>query len=94
MEQEELDEILGISRCVRCGHRLDGEVECPVCTGYYDKAKHRHGLPRWIYFTACMLTSPLSIPFIVSSKRLSFIEKVLAVSGAVVWVGVIYKVFV
>lgn len=26
-----MDEILGITRCVQCGQRLDGEIECPFC---------------------------------------------------------------
>jgi len=29
---ERTDEILGITRCVQCGQRLDGEIECPFCS--------------------------------------------------------------
>jgi hypothetical protein len=93
MEREELDEVLGITRCVRCGQRLNGEVECPVCTGYYHAPGQRRGLPRWIYLTACMLTSPLSIPFIVKSTRLSPAQKLLAASGALAWAGIWYAAF-
>lgn len=85
MELGDLDEVLGITRCVRCGHRLEGEVECPVCTGYYARPGTGDALPWWIYFTACLLTSPLSIPFILRSRRLGPLAKAAAASGAIVW---------
>ena len=85
MEQDELDEALGISRCAQCGQRLDGEIECPVCSGYYQRPARRSGIPKWIYFTACLITSPISIYFIVRSRRLNLIEKVVAGSGAILW---------
>jgi hypothetical protein len=85
VEREDLDDVLGITRCVRCGHRLQGEVECPVCTGYYASPGAGDALPRWIYFTACLLTSPLSIPFILRSPRLGPLEKAAAASGALIW---------
>jgi len=63
MDQENIDEILGITRCVKCGHRLSGEVECPFCSAISEKKQKRQkgGLPKWAYITACFLTSPLSL---------------------------------
>ena len=89
MRDEEMDEILGITRCARCGQRLDGEIECPVCTGYYDTPgpeSRRKG--NWVFLTACFLTSPLSLYAIVTTDRLSGTEKVLAFCGCLIWVGV------
>jgi hypothetical protein len=37
----EPDAILGITRCARCDQKLDGEIECPVCTGYYEAGQTR-----------------------------------------------------
>jgi len=85
MEQHESDEILGITRCARCGHRLEGEIECPFCS-MFPELSQKEGLPKWIYLTACFLTSPLSLYFIIKSDRLNSIEKVLAFSGFLLWV--------
>ncbi len=84
----ELDEILGITRCDRCGQRLEGEIECPFCTPFEmpDPAASDR---KWIYFTACFLTSPLSIPFILSNETLKAREKILAASGMGIW-GLLY----
>jgi len=85
MTPDELDEALGISRCAQCGHRLDGEIECPVCSGFYQKPAKKDPVPKWIYLTACFLTSPFSIYFILKSPRLSLLEKIIAASGALIW---------
>jgi hypothetical protein len=90
MDQDELDEVLGISRCVRCGQRLDGEIECPVCSSFYQKTSKKDLLPKWIYFTACFLTSPVSIYFLINSKRLSVMEKIIAASGCLLWAYVLF----
>lgn len=86
--QEDVDEILGITRCARCGQRLDGEIECPVCSGYYDDP-HRSsaGKGKWVFLTACFLTSPLSLYAIVTTDKLSVPEKVFAFCGCLVWFG-------
>ncbi|MFQ5455234.1 MAG: hypothetical protein ACE5EA_03385 [Nitrospirota bacterium] len=89
MKEEELDEILGITRCVRCGQRLENEVECPFCSLFPDNTRRSEKIPRWIYFTACLLTSPISIPFVITTKRLNLMEKIIAVSGLIIW-GIIY----
>jgi hypothetical protein len=88
MDGHELDEVLGITRCVRCGQRLEGEAACPVCSGYYADSPGtplKRRIPKWVYLTACFLTSPLSLWFIVKSKRLSDVEKALAASGCLLW---------
>lgn len=85
MEQHESDEILGITRCARCGHRLEGEIECPFCS-MFPELSQKEGVPKWIYLMACFLTSPLSLYFIIKSDRLNSIEKVLAFSGFLLWV--------
>ncbi len=81
----DMDEVLGIVRCARCGHRLHGEVECPFCSLFPDPPRKRE-LPKWVYFTACFLTSPLSLYAIVKSGRLSAPEKVVASLGFLFWV--------
>jgi hypothetical protein len=91
MDQDELDEALGITRCARCGHRLEGEIECPFCS-LFPAAVPRESPPKWIYVTACFLTSPLSLPAIIKTGRLTFIEKVLTFSGCLFWLGV-YRLF-
>jgi hypothetical protein len=84
MSQEEMDEILGITRCARCGHRLNADIECPFCSLFPDPPR-KEGLPKWIYMTACFLTSPLSLYVIVRSDRLNVIEKAAAASGCLFW---------
>ncbi len=80
------DELLGIIRCDRCGHRLEGDMECPVCSGFYDSVSvEGQGLPLWIFVVAAFLTSPLSIPFILKNKHLSVLKKALCASGALIW---------
>jgi len=92
MNQEQRDEILGITRCVRCGHRLeDGEIECPFCSLFPDKP-HRGDLSKWVYLTACFLTSPLSLFFILKKDGLTILEKMLAFSGMFLWTG-LYLLF-
>ncbi|MBI5739708.1 MAG: hypothetical protein HZA16_03215 [Nitrospirae bacterium] len=88
MEDERLDEILGITRCARCGHRLEGDVECPFCSLFPDEPR-KEKVPKWIYLTACFLTSPLSLYFIVRSERLSLPEKIFAFAGCLLWFGVL-----
>jgi hypothetical protein len=85
-DPESIDEALGITRCARCGHRLQGEVECPFCE-IVQESKGMKALPKWIYITACFLTSPLSIYFVARSDRLNTMEKGLAVSGCLLWAG-------
>ncbi len=84
MDNDNIDEILGITRCARCGHRLEGEIECPFCA-VFPESTRRERVPKWIYITACFLTSPLSLYAIVTSDRLSSIEKILAFSGSFAW---------
>ncbi len=84
MDNQETDEILGITRCARCGHRLEGEIECPFCSLFPDAPK-KEGVPKWVYLTACFLTSPLSLYAITTTERLNGIEKVLAFSGCLMW---------
>ena len=68
MNEDNIDEILGITRCVRCGHRLEGEVECPFCSIVLEQSK-KQVLPKWVYITAYFLTSPVSLYAIVKTKR-------------------------
>ena len=86
MDQEKTEEILGITRCARCGQRLEGEIECPFCSLFPD-APRGHVLPKWIYLTACFLTSPLSIYFVLKTRRLRPHEKIVAISGCLLWLG-------
>ncbi|MBI4847738.1 MAG: hypothetical protein HY808_04065 [Nitrospirae bacterium] len=86
MDNEKHDEILGISRCARCGHRLEGEIECPFCSLFPDAPK-KERVPKWTYITACFLTSPFSLYFIIRTERLSRFEKALAFSGCLLWIG-------
>jgi hypothetical protein len=83
-DQQKIDELLGVTRCVRCGHRLEGEVECPFCSTFEEPGR-KNVLPKWVYFTACLLTSPFSIYFIVKDSRLNIFEKILAASGCSLW---------
>ena len=91
MKQDDIDEALGITSCARCGHRLEGEIECPFCSLFPDKP-NREALPKWVFITACFLTSPLSLYAVITTKRLNFFEKVLACSGCLFWFGM-YQLF-
>ena len=86
MEEEDIDEALGVTRCARCGHRLDSEIECPFCSLFPEKPR-KAGLPKWIFITACFLTSPLSLYAVITTKQLNVFEKVLAFSGCLLWFG-------
>jgi hypothetical protein len=68
MRQDELDEVIGITRCARCGHRLNGEVECPVCSGFYNESRRKEHLPKWVYFIACFLLVSSIFIFIIYKK--------------------------
>lgn len=92
MEQDGIEKILGITRCARCGHRLEGEIECPFCSIFPDPPR-RQGLPKWIYITACLLTSPLSLYAIVKTERLNTFEKILSFSGCLIWLGMYFLYF-
>ena len=83
-DQQKMDEIVGVTRCARCGHRLEEEIECPFCS-LFEEAEKKRDFQKWVYFTACLLTSPVSIYFIVKDKRLNVFEKILAASGCSVW---------
>ena len=85
-DQDKVDEILGVSRCARCGHRLEGEIECPFCSSFPERER-RDALPKWVYVTACFLTSPFSVYFILRNTRLNILEKILAISGCLFWFG-------
>lgn len=87
MNDQDTDNILGITRCARCGHRLENEIECPVCSGFHDRLQ-KELIPKWVYFTACFLTSPISLYPIITSDRLSLTEKIIAFSGCLLWVSV------
>ncbi|MHB8483112.1 MAG: hypothetical protein ACYDBV_10365 [Nitrospiria bacterium] len=82
--EENLDEILGITRCARCGERLNGEIDCPFCSLFPDKPYLKR-FPKWIYITACFLTFPLSFPFVLRSETLSIYEKILISGGLIFW---------
>jgi hypothetical protein len=87
MNDHDTENILGIIRCARCGHRLEGEIECPFCSVFPDQIQQEH-IPKWIYITACFLTSPLSLYPIITSDRLSLPEKIISFSGCLLWLGV------
>lgn len=84
MNQDDMDEILGISRCVRCGHRLDGDIECPFCLAISSSGK-KSGIPRWAHITAYFLASPFSLYAIIKTGKLNVCEKILASSGFIFW---------
>ena len=86
MEQDELDDILGITRCAQCGHRLEGEIECPFCQ-LFDEPRGKYLTPKWFFMAACFLTSPLSLYAIITTDRFDMIEKLLVSSGCLVWLG-------
>lgn len=91
MDDHEIDEMLGITRCARCGHRLEGEIECPFCRAFPDLPR-KEPVPKWIYITACFLTSPLSFYFILKTRKLNAAEKVLSFSGCLLWL-VLYRLW-
>lgn len=91
MSREDIDEALGITRCARCGHRLEGEIECPFCSIFPEKP-YKAGIPKWIFITACFLTSPLSLYAVIAAQRLNTFEKALALSGCLLWLG-FYRFF-
>jgi len=84
MHDEETDEILGITRCARCGHRLDGEIACPVCSGYDETGGSRR-MSAAVFWVACFLTSPFSLPVIWRDDRLRLWQRIGASAGAVLW---------
>ncbi|MGD2081193.1 MAG: hypothetical protein PVJ36_08715 [Nitrospirota bacterium] len=84
MSDEHLDDVLGITRCARCGHRLEGEIECPFCSMFPERPK-RQRIPKWVFLTACFLTSPLSIYFVIKTDRLKGAERYIAASGLFLW---------
>jgi len=86
-----MDDALGITKCARCGHRLNYDIECPFCSLFPDRPVDR-ALPKWIFITACFLTSPLSLYFIVKTDRLGLPGKILTFSGCVFWLG-FYKMW-
>jgi hypothetical protein len=92
MEENNIDEILGITRCVRCGHRLEGEVECPFCAIVLESPRKKDK-PKWMYITAYFLTSPLSLYAILKTKRLNLFEKILAFSGCLIWLSLYILLF-
>ncbi|HET8761653.1 MAG TPA: hypothetical protein VFN94_11320 [Nitrospiria bacterium] len=85
-QEQDLDELLGRTRCARCGQVLDGQIECPFCSIFPDPPRAQR-LPTWVFFTACFLTSPLSLPVILTTRRLTGFQKVLATSGLFGWLG-------
>jgi len=91
MKQNDTDSILGITRCARCGHRLDGEIECPFCS-VFPLAQQKARVPKWVYITACFLLSPLSLFALLKTDRLNFAEKTFSFSGCFLWLGV-YQVW-
>lgn len=91
MNPDDINEALGITKCARCGHRLEGEIECPFCSLFPEKAR-KSGIPKWIFITACFLTSPLSLYAVITTKRLNTFDKVLAFSGCLFWFG-FYRFF-
>ena len=86
VNQDDIDEALGITRCARCGQRLEGEIECPFCSLFPEK--HRTpGTSKWVFMTACFLTSPLSLYAVITTQRLNRLEKWLVFSGCLLWFG-------
>jgi len=90
---EKIEEILGITRCAQCGHRLEGEVECPFCAvmrGYDSPvpegmAREHHGMSLWVYLTAMLMTFPLSLPWLLMSRRLTAAQKAATLAVGVIW---------
>ena len=91
MNQDDVDEALGITRCARCGHRLQDEIECPFCSLFPEKPL-KPDPPKWLFVTACFLTSPLSLYSIITVQRLTIVEKMFAFSGCLLWFS-LYRLF-
>jgi hypothetical protein len=91
LNKDDIDEALGITKCARCGHRLEGEVECPFCSLFPDKPR-KEALSKWVFITACFLTSPFSLYALITTNRLNLLEKVLTSSGCLFWFGM-YQLF-
>ena len=84
MNDREIDELLGVVRCERCGTGLQGGIECPFGS-LFPEPSRKEGMPKWIFVTSCFLTSPLSIYFILKDRRLTAFEKILTASGCCAW---------
>ncbi len=84
MDQDELDDILGITRCVQCGQRLEGAVECPFCSAV-SGISPQSSVPTWFLITGYFATAPLSFYFIVKSRRLTILQKSICLSGCFFW---------
>lgn len=91
MNRDDIDEALGITRCAHCGQKLEGQIECQFCSLFPEK-HFKTGLPKWIFITACFMTSPLSLYAVLTTKKLNVLEKVLAFSGCLLW-AVLYFLF-
>jgi hypothetical protein len=83
-EEAHVDELTGRMRCARCGQLLNGEIECPFCSLFPEPTRGSE-TQKWVYLTACFLLSPLSLPFLFTTQRLTRVEKVVAGSGMLVW---------
>lgn len=84
MNQDNIDDILGITRCVQCGQRLEGDVECPFCSvvsGISPEAR----VPTWLLITGFFVTAPVSFYFIMKSRRLTVLKKSICLSGCFLW---------
>lgn len=89
------DEILGITRCVNCGHRLEGEVECPFCVAMRgmtsdtrdggDGIDGAYLLPLWVIVTAIFMSFPLSLPWLFLNRRLTGVQKAALLAACIVW---------
>lgn len=53
-EEEPLDEVLGRTRCARCGQILQGEIDCPFCSHFPDPPAPARA-PAWVVLTAALL---------------------------------------
>lgn len=90
MADENTDEILGITRCARCGQRLEGEISCPVCSGF-DEPGTTGRMSSAVFLVACFLSSPLSLPVIWRDGRLVFWQRLIASSGMFFWVSLLQR---
>jgi hypothetical protein len=61
-------------------------VDCPFCEVVDPmRGPGPRSLPGWVFITACFLTSPLSIPFVLRAPGLGRGARALAISGALLW---------